>query len=137
MNLNFKSFQTRFCKWRKTTLIIQKYQSQIKKLKAYIIHYVSQVYKPTLKILKELVRTTNLQLEPFFFTVIDKINENIERVRSKINLKTTEFYFDDGLELHIMFKNKSSDEFPIKHLHFEDLETKHKKIIIQILKTEL
>lgn len=61
----------------------------------------------------------------------------MEKVKNKYPLHYKEFYFDGGLELQIMVKNKPLSEFPLKHLHFEDLAGTHKKIIIQILKTKL
>ena len=71
------------------------------------------------------------------FDVVDGINEKMEKIKSKRSLDVMEVYFDDGLRLRIIIKNKSSAKFPLKNLQFEGLTPKQKRIIIQILNTKL
>ncbi len=117
--------------------IIRQYQSKIEKLKTFILKYTGNVYTPLIKKYNSLKDTINTQLEQFCFTVVDAFNTKLEKVSKKFAMNITEFYFDDGLELRIIIKNKSSSIFPLKSLQFKDLDTKHKKVIIQILKTGL
>ncbi len=118
-------------------IIIQQHQSKIEKLKAFIISYVSNVYTSIIRKYQSLKNNANTQLEKFCFDVVDAINTKLGKVTKKFAMVIIEFYFDDGLELRITVKNNPLSEFPLKHLHFDDLETKHKRVIIQILKTEL
>ena len=116
--------------------IIHQHQSKIEKLKKFIINYVSNVYTPIIKKYQSLKESTNSKLEQFCFSVVDALNTKLEKVTKKFEMNINEFYFDDDLELRITVNNKPSNKFPLRHLHFDDLETKHKKMIIQILKTE-
>jgi len=118
-------------------LLIQEHQSTIQKLKKYIISYVNNVYTPIIKKHKTLTNNANSKLEHFYFNIIDPINKRIEKIKTKSPLDFKEFYFDDELKLHIIIKNKPQSEYPLKVLHFNDLETNQKKIIIQILKAEV
>ena len=106
-------------------------------LKAFIISYTSNIYTPIIKKYQSLKERTTSKLEQFCFSVVDAINTKLEKVTKKFEMDISEFYFDDGLELRITVKNSPLSKFPLKRLHFDDLETKHKKVIIQILKTEL
>ncbi len=117
--------------------IIQQHQSKIEKLETFIINYVSNVYTPIIKKYKSLKDDINSPLEQFCFAVVDALNTKLEKVTKKFAMDINEFYFDDNLDLSIVVKNRPSSKFPLKSLHFYDLETKHKRIIIQILKTEL
>ena len=115
----------------------QERQATIKKLREYIINYVDSVYTPIIEKYSKIVCDSNTKLEHFFFTVVDSINQKIEKVKNRSSLDTTEFYFTDNFELKIMVRNKSPNKFPFKVLHFEDLDTTQKKQIIQILKCEV
>jgi len=115
----------------------QERQATIKKLREYIISYVDSVYTPIIEKYTKIVSDSNTKLEHFFFTIVDSINQKIEKVKNKSSLDTTEFYFTDDLELKIMVRNKSPNKFPFKVLHFEDLDATQKKQIIQILKCEV
>ena len=114
----------------------EQYQSAIKKLKTFILKYTGNVYTPLIKKYKSLKNDVNSPLEQFCFTVVDAINTKLEKVTKKFAMDINELYFDDGLELSITVKNSLLSKFPIRHLHFDDLDTKNKKVIIQILKTE-
>ncbi len=118
-------------------LIVQQYQSKIEKLRTFIISYVSNVYTPIIKKYQSLKESINSKLEQFCFSVVDALNTKLEKVTKKFEMDINEFYFDDGLELCITVKKRPFSKFPLRHLYFDDLETKHKKVIIQILKTEL
>ncbi|KKN14973.1 hypothetical protein LCGC14_0990690 [marine sediment metagenome] len=61
----------------------------------------------------------------------------MEKVRNKISLDVKEFYFNDGMELYIVVKNKPSDKYSLKSLQFGDLTTNQKRAIKQILKSKL
>ncbi|KKK42295.1 hypothetical protein LCGC14_0543300 [marine sediment metagenome] len=61
----------------------------------------------------------------------------MEKIKSKLSSDVKEFYFDDGLDLHVMVKNKPSSKYPLKHVKFKDLPTNLKKAIIHILKSQL
>ncbi|KKN43227.1 hypothetical protein LCGC14_0705400 [marine sediment metagenome] len=117
--------------------LIRKHQARIKKLVAYIFYYVKHVYKPLLTKHQELKDDQSLKQEQFAFNIIDGINEKMEEIKNKLSSNVKEFYFDDGLELHIMFKNKSSSKYPVRHVRFKDLATNLKKAIIHILKSRL
>ena len=117
--------------------IIQQHQSKIERLKTFIISYVSNVYTPIIKKYQSLKKSTTSKLEQFCFAVVDALNKKLEKVTKKFAMDITELYFDDGLELRIMVKNKLLSKFPFRSLNFEDLDNRHKRIIIQILKTEL
>ena len=77
-----------------------------------------------------------LEQEQFLFTIIDKINEKLERVMTKIMLNVKEFYFDDDLELCIMVRNITPSKYPLKAVKFKQLPHRIKKDIIRILKTK-
>ena len=117
--------------------LIRKHQNRIKKLVAYILYYVKQVNKPLLTKHQEMREGQNLKQEQFAFNVIDGINEKMEKIKSKLSSDVKEFYFDDGLDLHIMVKNNHSSKYPMKHVKFRDLTTNLKKAIIHILKSQL
>ncbi len=116
---------------------VQEHQSKIKKLKTFICNYVKQVYEPIIKKHKALLHNTDTKLEQFLFTVVDDINEKMEKIKIKHHLDMQNFYFDDGLELCLTVKNKFPSKYPIKILHFNDLDTPLKKRIIQILRSQL
>jgi len=115
----------------------QERQATIKKLGEYIISYVDSVYTPIIEKYSKIITDSNTKLEHFFFTVVDSINQKIEKVKNRSSLDITEFYFTDDLELKIMVRNKSPSKFPFKALHFEDLDAIQKRQIIQILKCEV
>jgi len=115
----------------------QERQSTITKLISYILNYVEKVYSPIIEKYRTTVNDANSKLEQFYFTVIDKINRRIEKVKTKSPLDFKEFYFDDELKLHLIIKANSPSKYPFKVLHFNDLEITQKKIIIQILKAEV
>ena len=103
----------------------------------YIFYYVKQVYRPLLTKHQELKNAQSLKQEQFAFTIIDGINEKMEKIKSKLSSDVKEFYFDDDLDLHIMVKNKPSSKYPMKHVKFKDLSINLKKAIIHILKSQL
>ncbi|MHA1987273.1 MAG: hypothetical protein ACW98D_11580 [Promethearchaeota archaeon] len=117
--------------------IIQKNQVRISKFKTYILRYVNHVYTPIIEKREVMINYKYSQLEQFYFAVIDTINKRVENIKNKTSLDIKEFYFDDGLELHIMVKNKPSGNYPFKRLNFQDLETIQKRTIIKILKLTL
>jgi len=116
------------------TSLIQKYQTRIDKLAKYVFKYVDYVYLLTLKKHKTMQKNASAKQERFFFTVIDKINEKIESVRTKIMLNVREFYFDDDLDLHIMVKNIPPSKYPLRGVKFRELPLRIKKDILRILK---
>jgi len=116
--------------------ISQIYQSKIERLESYFFIYRDRVYAPIKEKHKTLRNNANIKLEQSLFTVIDEINEKMEKIKHKINLDVKEFYFDDGFELHIRIKNKPPYKYPFEHLQFKDLALSQKKSIIQILKTK-
>ena len=115
----------------------QERQSTITKLISYILNYVEKVYTLIIEEHRTITNDANSKLEQFYFTVIDKINKRIEKIKTKPPLNFKEFYFDDELYLHAIVRNKPQSKYPLKVLHFNDLETTQKKIIIQILKAEV
>ena len=54
----------------------------------------------------------NSRFEQFCFNVVDTINERMEKTKKRQPLNLVEFYFDDGLELHIMLKNPPASKYP-------------------------
>jgi len=117
--------------------LIQKHQNRIKKLVAYIFYYMKQVYKPLLTKHQELKDDQSLKQEQFAFNIIDVINEEMEKINSKLSSDVKEFYFDDGLELCILVRTIPPSKYPMKHVKFKDLATNLKKTIIHILKSQL
>jgi len=113
----------------------QEHQSTIKKLITYNLSYVNEIYTPIIEKHRTRVNNANSKLEQFLFTVVDSINEKIEKIKDRCSLNIKEFYFDDNLELRIMVINKPPSKYPLKVLHFDDLETTQKRRIIQILRT--
>jgi len=118
-------------------VLSQERQFTIKKLITYILNYVHEIYTPIIQKHITATNNANSRLERFCFNVIDKINKRIEKIKNKSLLDFKEFYFDDSLELRMIVKNKPPYKYPLKVLHFNDLETIQKKKIIQILKAEV
>jgi len=118
-------------------MLIQERQFTIQKLKGYIISYVNNVYTPIIEKHRTLANYSNSKLEHFYFNIIDPINKRIEKIKTKSPLDFKEFYFDDELHLHVIVRNKPQSKYPLKVLHFSDLEITQKKVIIQILKAEV
>ena len=116
---------------------IQEKQSKIKKLKSYIVAYANRVYTPLIDEYDNIRHEANAKLEPFFFNVVDSINEKMEKIRIKHPSHMKEFYFDDGFELHAIVNRKPPSKYPVKVLRFTDLSTELKRKVIQILKTQL